>query len=168
MTPEQAAGLARARIRAMADLPTGEGQDADTPLEQRPGYIATDAAYLDDVLAKWLEQNPGGDANECRERALNSWAGIATPAPADVSPSPPAPITVVTNYQARAALINAGLFDAVAAAVAQKGPTSLEHQAWEYANTFVRDSQFIVSMASDLGLSEYQVGALFESASKIT
>lgn len=156
MTSEQAAGLARARARAMEHIDPGS-----------EAYIADDQAYLVDVLAKWLASNPDGDVAACRERALGSWAGIDA-APDDVPPGPRAPVTVVTNYQARAALIQAGLFDAVANGVAQLGPSSLEFQAWEYANTFVRDSQFIVSMASDLGLSEYQVGALFESASKIT
>lgn len=156
MTPEQAAGLARARARAMEHVdPESEA------------YIADDQAYLADVLAKWLASNPGGDVAACRERALNSYAGIEA-APADVPPSPPAPITAVTNYQARAALIQAGLFDAVANGVAQLGPSSLEFQAWEYANTFVRDSQFIISMASTLGLSEGQVDALFKAASEIS
>ena len=156
MTSEQAAGLARARARAMENV--DPGSDA---------YIADNQAYLAWVLAKWLESNPGGDVDAIREQALNNWAGIPT-APPDVPPSPPAPITVVTNYQARAALIQAGLFDAVAGMIQQLGPSSLEFQAWEYANTFMRDSQFITSMASALGLSEDQVGALFKTASEIS
>ena len=123
MTLEQAAGLARARARAMENIASDD-----------VAYIADDQAYLADVLAKWLESNPGGNVDAIREQALNSWAGIPT-APVDIPPSPPAPVTVVTNYQARAALIRAGLFDTVAAAVAQLGPSSLEFQAWEYANT---------------------------------
>ena len=167
MTPEQSAGLAQARIRAMANIPVGDGQDADTPLDKRPGYIADDVAYLDDVLTKWLASNPGGDVAACRERALNNWAGIDTPVPDNVPPSAPAPITVVTNFQARAALIQAGLFDTVAAAVAAKGPGSLEAQAWEYANTFDRYSTFIVNMAGALSLTAKQVDDLFLLASTL-
>ena len=90
MTQEQASGLAQARVIAMASLPPGEGQAPDTPLEQRTGYMATDAAYLDDVLTKWLAANPGGDRALCSERALNSYAGI-TPEqiPAEAPPLSP-------------------------------------------------------------------------------
>ena len=155
MTPEQAAGLARARARAMEMIAPDD-----------TAYIADDQAYLAWVLAKWLESNPGGDVDAIRGQALNNWAGIPT-APPDVPPSPPAPITVITNYQARAALIQAGLFDTVAGMIQQLGPSSLEFQAWEYANTFVRNSPFIVSMESALGLSEDQVDALFKTSSEI-
>lgn len=70
----------------MDTLQLGEGQAPDTPLEQRTGYMATDAAYLDDILAKWLVSNPGGDVDACRERALNSWAGLDAPLPPEAPP----------------------------------------------------------------------------------
>lgn len=78
MSPEQTAGLAQARVRAMA------GIDPDDDV-----YIADDQTYLDHVLAKWLESNPGGDVDACRERALNSWAGDTAPLPPDAPPLSP-------------------------------------------------------------------------------
>ena len=79
MTPEQAAGLARARVAAMANI---EPDD--------PAFIADDSAYLADVLARWLAQNPGGDVDACRERALNSYAGITdAQMPPDAPPLSP-------------------------------------------------------------------------------
>ena len=76
MSPEQAAGLARVRALVMAQLPPGPGQNAETPIEQRPGYFATDAEYFEDVIARWKALNPSEDEAACRERALNSYAGI--------------------------------------------------------------------------------------------
>lgn len=52
-------------------------------------YVADDQAYLAWVLAKWRESNPGGDVDACRERALNSWAGVAAPLPPDAPPLSP-------------------------------------------------------------------------------
>src|SRR5262249_34752157 len=49
----------------------------------------------------------------------------------------------VTNYQARAALINAGLFADVDALVKEAGTDSIVYQAWEYAATIERNSPFI-------------------------
>ena len=90
MTPEQAAGLARARALVMATLPVGPGQAADTPIEDRPGYFATDIAYFDDVIARWKVANPGEDEAACRERALNSYAGITdAQVPVDAPPLSP-------------------------------------------------------------------------------
>lgn len=85
---------------------------------------------------------------------------------------PPAPPTQppivpneVTNWQARAALHDAGLFDqvdaAVKAAAAQYPKISY---AWEYGNTFLRSSEFIVTMAAQLGLSSQQIDDLFVAA----
>lgn len=73
--------------------------------------------------------------------------------------------TSVTLYQGRAALINAGLFDQVKAAVDAGGQNSLAFQAFEYANHWYRDSAFIAQLAAGLGLTEQQIDELFISAS---
>lgn len=76
-------------------------------------------------------------------------------------------VATVTNYQARTALINAGLFAQVDAAVKAAGPASLLFQAWEYAADFRRDSPFIAQMATALGLTQPQVDALFAAAAQV-
>lgn len=74
----------------------------------------------------------------------------------------------VTNYQARAALISAGLFNAVDDAVKAQGSASQAYQAWEYANVYLRTSPFIVEMGAALGLTAEQIDELFISASQIS
>ena len=84
-------------------------------------------------------------------------------------PAPPQPIVVpasVTNFQARAALIAAGLFDQVDAAVHASGD-QLAIQAWEYANNVYRQSSLIAQLGAALGLTEQQIDALFITAAAI-
>lgn len=76
-------------------------------------------------------------------------------------------VATVTNYQARTALIEAGLFAQADAAVKAAGPASLLFQAWEYAAEFRRDSPFIAQMAAVLNLTSAQVDALFAAASQV-
>jgi hypothetical protein len=73
----------------------------------------------------------------------------------------------VTLYQGRAMLIQVGMFDQVKAAVDAQGQNSLAYQAFEYANHWYRDSEFITSMAAGLGLSEAQIDGLFIAASSV-
>lgn len=73
---------------------------------------------------------------------------------------------MVTNYQARAALIAAGKFDATDAAVRASGDT-LTIQAWDYANNFYRDSAFITAMAGVLKMASADVDALFVAAGAV-
>lgn len=72
----------------------------------------------------------------------------------------------VTNYQARAALLHAGLFDGVDAAVKASSDRTMV-QAWEYANVYSRNSTFILSMAAALGLNSQQVDDLFIAAAQV-
>lgn len=82
MTPQQTAGLAEARVRAMANI------DPDDD-----AYIADDLVYLDDIMAKWAaSQTPApsqADIDACRERALNSWTGLDAPLPPEAPPLSP-------------------------------------------------------------------------------
>jgi hypothetical protein len=82
-------------------------------------------------------------------------------------PPPPAPVPdKVTNFQARAALIAAGLFDAVDAAVrASDDPIAL--QAWDYANEVTRNGALVNGLASGLGLTAEQLDDLFRAAAVI-
>lgn len=73
----------------------------------------------------------------------------------------------VTNYQARAALLRAGLFGQVDAAVKAQGADSEAYQAWEYANNVYRDSPLIAGLGAALGLTAQQIDGLFVVAAGI-
>lgn len=73
----------------------------------------------------------------------------------------------VTNYQARAALLAAGLFDQADAAVKALGPSSPAYQAWEYGNNFYRADPWIAGLGAGLGLTDAQIDALFIAAARV-
>lgn len=73
----------------------------------------------------------------------------------------------VTRFQARAALYNAGLLDSVENYIALSDTPMLVKLAWADAQSFVRTSDMIVSVAAGLGLTDAQVDALFVSAAVI-
>lgn len=73
----------------------------------------------------------------------------------------------VTNYQARAALIAAGLFDTVNTAMLALPASSIERQAWEYANTFSRQSPIIAALGAQLNLTSDQIDGLFTAAAQV-
>ena len=72
---------------------------------------------------------------------------------------------VVTPFQAKAALLQAGLLDTVKAAIASA--PAITQLAWSDATEFTRDSPTISTMAGALGLTSVQVDALFVAASAI-
>lgn len=78
----------------------------------------------------------------------------------------------VSNYQARTAMIEAGLFARADAALRGADQTVQANQvalaAWDYANDFYRTSPLIAAMTQQLGLTAAQVDALFIAASQIT
>lgn len=80
---------------------------------------------------------------------------------------PPVPVPEeVPQWQARRALLAAGLLSSVEAAVAA---ASQDIQiTWEYAPNIVRDSPFIAAMAPALGLTDAQIDDLFRAAAAIT
>lgn len=81
----------------------------------------------------------------------------------------PAPVVVpasVTRFQARAALLEAGILDAADAAAKAAGGRAL--LAWQDAQEFDRASPTLAALAAGLGLSDAQVDALFIQAAGIT
>lgn len=96
-----------------------------------------------------------------------------------VSPVANEPIQVVpssvSNFQIRAALIAAGLFDTVNKAVTERPANDIGRQGWEYGNTFNRKSPFVDALAKNLAAAQgvpeatasAQVDALFIAASKV-
>lgn len=72
----------------------------------------------------------------------------------------------VPQWQARRALLAAGLLASVEAAVAA---ASQDIQiTWEYAPNIVRNSPFVTAMAGALGLTDQQLDDLFRAAAAIT
>ncbi len=77
----------------------------------------------------------------------------------------------VTNYQARTALIEAGVFAKADAALRGADQTvaanQIALQAWDYANQFFRNQPIIAAMQALLGLSDAQVDDLFRAAAQV-
>ena len=75
---------------------------------------------------------------------------------------------VVTMRQARHALLNAGLLDAVDTAIAAIPDETERRQAqidWEYATEVRKDWPWVQTLSTALGLSEEQLDQLFIEAS---
>ena len=73
----------------------------------------------------------------------------------------------VTRFQARAALYQSGLFEAVEAEIAKPETDIMLKLAWQDALTFKRNSSFVTGMAAILELSEEQLDQLFVLAAGI-
>jgi hypothetical protein len=87
------------------------------------------------------------------------------------NPPPPDPNFVppeVSPYQARIALLQAGLLASVEALMADPNTPQAARLAWEYATIVQRQSPFISTLGSTLGLTETQIDDLFCAAAQIT
>lgn len=112
------------------------------------GRAGTPAPDYDPTLASAFWR--GGD-----------WEVVEAQSPANSVPA------VVSMRQARLALHAAGLLDAVSTAI--ESMSGVEGDAarieWEYAQEIRRDWPVVVAVGSELGLSNDQLDALFQSAS---
>lgn len=86
-----------------------------------------------------------------------------------VEPEPPYVPSVVSMRQARLALLGAGLYDGVNAAIdslpsPQKEAARIE---WEYATEVQRTSGLVPTLGAALGLPESQLDSLFVTASTL-
>lgn len=86
-----------------------------------------------------------------------------------LEPAPPAPAVpnTVSRYQALAALMQAGLLDAVTAWAHDPGTDPLHKLAFDTATEFARTSATLAAGATALGWTGEQLDALFVTASKI-
>jgi len=73
----------------------------------------------------------------------------------------------VSRFQARAALLQAGLLDRVEALMADAETPALARLAWREAVEFRRTSPTVQAMAGALGWDEAQIDALFRAAGEI-
>jgi hypothetical protein len=108
---------------------------------------------------------PADSANTDYQQYLAWVAEGNMPAPYVVL-SPPTP-TLVSRFQARAALVQAGYFDTLDAYMAALPKTNIQRMAWDEAAQFDRSSSTLAAMQSMLRLSDAQVDALFVTANQI-
>jgi len=118
---------------------------------QAPFIIATRAPNIGDIV------RTAGGAEFYWTQPMADY--VAT------SPTPGVP-QVVTRFQARAALLNAGLLDDAAAAVAQAD--AFTQLVWNEASEWRRDNQRLIALATAIGLTSGQIDDLFRAAADIT
>jgi hypothetical protein len=82
-------------------------------------------------------------------------------------PEPPAVPQTISPFQARAALLGAGLLDTVEAMLAHPDTPRTHRIAWEFATEIRRASPLVVALAGALGLDEATLDALFIAAAGI-
>ena len=85
-----------------------------------------------------------------------------TPNPADPVPEQ---VIIVSPYQARVALLNAGLLNTVESAINSKGGAI--KIKWEYATEFRSDDVDLLELATELGIAA-EIPALFQAAQQVT
>lgn len=73
----------------------------------------------------------------------------------------------VTPYQARIALLGAGLLDQVNTLMADPNTPQAAKIAWEYATTWERSSAFIGQLGPLLNLTDAQIDDLFVAAAAV-
>jgi len=129
--------------------------------------------FYDDAVNKTIPAD-AVQITEAQRKALIDGQALGKQIKADASGNPllqdpPAPVATVpytvTPFQAKAALLQAGLLDTVKAAIASA--PAITQLAWSDATEFTRDSPTIATMAGALGLSSAQVDALFVAAAAI-
>ena len=125
----------------------------------------------------WIPYTANANDPDANGRAI--FAAALQSGPADyIAPPPPAAITeaqalsaeraamVCSRFQAKAALLAAGMLDDVEAVMATADP--LARMAWADATEFRRNSPTIAALAIIAGLTETQVDDLFRVAITIT
>lgn len=92
--------------------------------------------------------------------------------PPDGSPQQPVEdirqTMIVSRFQARAALLNAGLLDQVDAYFNSSTPSAIDRLAWQQVNDFYRLSPLVISVGASLSLNDDQLDQLFRAAAAIS
>jgi hypothetical protein len=119
-----------------------------------------------DTYAAWqAANNPKADAYTAipdPATPYDRWDGTQW-----VSPPPYVP-QIVSRFQAKAALLSAGLLDQVEAMMADPATPAVTKLAWAEAVEFNRQSPTVLAMASALSLTDQQLDDLFTAAAAIS
>lgn len=99
-------------------------------------------------------------------QAYRAWVEEGNAPAPYIAPAPPVP-DQVSNYQARAALIGAGIFDTVDGAVRKSG-NQLAIAAWDHAQVINRQSPFIDALKGAAALTDTEIDQLFAAAAAVT
>ena len=105
------------------------------------------------------------DPRNVDRQAYDAWIADGNAPNPFIAPRPIIP-AFVTNYQARAALIGAGLFDQVDAAISASG-NQLAQTAWDHAQVVERRSPFIDALKVAAGLDDDEIDQLFLAAAAV-
>ncbi len=149
--------------------PPGVALDIVGPIVSPPEVTAGGALIAGEVLDPRYHVNVARHGREPEAAFQASLVVPATPSRgwdvvAPLASQPPVP-PVIPAWKGKAALREAGLLDAVEAAVAAAG--GRVQDAWSGASEWNRDSDFLSSLASGLVLTKTQIDAMFRSADSI-
>jgi hypothetical protein len=139
------------------------------PLVAPPSLEADGIPIAGEVLDPRYHVNAAWHGLEVPEAFRAAGVMPATPnrsfaLPASLTVEPPVP-PVIPAWKGKAALREAGLLDAVEAAVVVAG--GRVQDAWAGASEWSRDSEFLQSLAEELALTKQQVTDMFRAADAI-
>lgn len=103
-----------------------------------------------------------------QDARLPAHAALMTPAEVEAHMDPPPVVVIpqtISRFQARAALLAAGLLSDVEAAVAAADPFA--QLAWAEAQEWRRDSPTLLALAHGIGLTDADIDDLFVQAAAI-
>lgn len=131
----------------------------------RYNHMGTIDCERDHPIFGWIPFTASPDDVEEHGRAIHaaiiaSGMPIAPYVPPEPQPDPVPP--VISRFQARAALMDAGLLAEAELAIADAGP--LAQLAWAEATEWHRNSPTIAAIGAELGLTDAQMDDLFRAA----
>lgn len=133
----------------------------------RAHQLNTNGVIINTIVVDSLDFMPGlVNANIGGQVGDRIVAGKVVPASL---PGPEVP-QVVTNGQAREALLNAGLYDQVGPAIASIEDADIRQRAeiaWQYRPSVERNSPFVAMIAQALGMTEAALDNLFIEAAQL-
>lgn len=128
-------------------------------------HIVIDGVIVNTVVVEVLADIPGAIDADLLGGSIGDLysGGVVTKAPI-----PPAPVPeVVSKFQAKASLLNAGYLETVEGIMADAGTPMIARLAWTEAQEFRRDSPTVAMMAAALSLTSEQVDDMFRYAEKV-
>lgn len=125
-------------------------------------HVISNGKVVNTIIVNSLDDLPSLISAENGGTIGDTWDGETFTTPVIVPPVPQS----VTRFQARGALLLAGLLDGVETAMAACSD-EMAKLAWQYAQEFRRDSPTIAVMAAAIGITDAQLDDLFTVAAGI-